>query len=446
MLEGKRQPPGVTIDRSGLQWLLIAEAGVGVTIESSRRLGLRRTGRSSEAIRAELSRRGQAVSAAAALAPLSNESARAVLMCALHKARSPGDELGSMPSFCESPRVASWDESSLLDAEDQLHRLIASLPQNLSSAISFHRTRKYVSFYKAGSVVSELRELWGVAIDFWNKTSHSDGVLYREAGGTGVPQLATFVRHTLADIEQTADLLLSPTRIPVDIDTFVLSAKAASIFFHEAIGHSLEQRHMSRALADVRAGDEVLPTFVNVTDDPTAGQMFGYRQVDDVGNITCHSTLIDSGRIYGCFADAEFSESRGLLSVAARWRQDPRFPTRSRMSNLVVRSGNGTIEEFIRATAHGCYVERASEGSIDNESGYFSLRINEAYLIVNGRRHERLVPFSLVGHFRDLKNGLAAISAESTDTAMYCSTGGSVCPTGMRAPGCLLRGLRIESD
>jgi predicted Zn-dependent protease len=116
----------------------------------------------------------------------------------------------------------------------------------------------------------------------------------------GEPELAARVDQLRQELEA---LLVAPL-----MDAYsgpaILEGRAAAVFFHEVLGHRLEG-HRQRDDAESgtfarRVGQVILPTFLNVIDDPTAGSLAGeplsgcYRH-DDEGVPAQRVVLVEHG-------------------------------------------------------------------------------------------------------------------------------------------------------
>ncbi|MGB1699504.1 MAG: metallopeptidase TldD-related protein, partial [Nannocystaceae bacterium] len=131
----------------------------------------------------------------------------------------------------------------------------------------------------------------------------------------------------------------------------ILDGRAAAVFFHEVFGHRLEgHRQRSRAEGQTFArmiGEQVLPAFLNVVDDPTAthlngNPLAGHYLIDDEGIPSEQVTLVTDGVL------RDFLRSRAPVDVGDRsnghGRRAPGYQTVARQGNLIV-SANATVSE-----------------------------------------------------------------------------------------------------
>ena len=224
----------------------------------------------------------------------------------------------------------------------------------------------------------------------------------------------------------------------------VLSPAAASVFWHEAVGHPLEAegRHRQSALSRVpRAA--VAPPGLFVTDDPGAARLPGSFPFDDEGTPARRVPLIEDGRVVGLLTDLRTAgaESNGHGRAA-----DYRRPPRPRLSNLVVPPGASPLDDLFERCGAGLHVREISSGSLEPESGRFYFLVSSAEVIRRGRAGAPVSPFALSG---DILAALHRLDPARGDTARpadglgHCVKGGDAVPVGGSSPAVLLRGLLI---
>lgn len=229
---------------------------------------------------------------------------------------------------------------------------------------------------------------------------------------------------------------------PVDV---VLSPAAASVFWHEVVGHPLEAdggpRHS--ALARV-ANATVAPPGLDVTDDPSAPHLPGSFRYDDEGTPACRVPLLENGRVVGFLTDRRTGgdESNGHGRAA-----DYRRPPRPRLSNLVVAPGDASLPELLERCGTGLLVHEIAAGSLEPESGRFLLLVAAAESVRRGRTGAPVAPFALSGdalsalRHLDPARGSTALPAEGLG---LCMKGGEAVPVGGVSPAILLHGLRVS--
>lgn len=229
---------------------------------------------------------------------------------------------------------------------------------------------------------------------------------------------------------------------PADV---VLSPAAASVFWHEVVGHPLEAdggpRHS--ALARV-ASAAVAPPGLDVTDDPSPPNLPGSFRYDDEGTPARRVSLLEDGRVVGLLTDRRTGgdESNGHGRAA-----DYRRPPRPRLSNLVVTPGAASLAELLERCGTGLFVREIAAGNLEPESGRFLLFVSSAESVRRGRTGAPVAPFTLSGEVLstlrhlDAARGSTLLPAEGLG---LCMKEGEAVPVGGVSPAILLHGLRVS--
>jgi hypothetical protein len=255
-----------------------------------------------------------------------------------------------------------------------------------------------------------------------------------------LPAAAEALSRALADAVRPV-----PTALPapgaVDV---VLAPAAASVFWHEVVGHPLEAggSHRPSALSRVPSA-AVAPRGLFVTDDPTAAGLPGSFRYDDEGTPAQRVPLIEDGRVVGLLTDRR---TAGADSNGHGRAADYRRPPRPRLSNLFVSPGTSPVGELLERCGTGLLVHEIAAGSLEPESGRFLLLVSSASLVRRGRPGAPVSPFALSG---DLLPALGQLDAARGDVALpanglgVCMKGGEAVPVGGSSPAVLLRGLLV---
>jgi len=232
---------------------------------------------------------------------------------------------------------------------------------------------------------------------------------------------------------------LPPATGPVDV---VFSPSAASVFWHEVVGHALEADAGDRGSVLSRVkGAAVAPAGLDIVDDPGRTDLPGAYGVDDEGTLGRAVPLLAGGVVTGLLSDrrsgAVDSNGHGRTSSFRR-------PPRVRMANLVACSGEASLDELLDRCGDGVYVREVASGSADPESGRFVLLVASADGVRRGRRGTPLAPFVLTG---EILSALASVEEVWGNEILpatglsVCVKGGDAVPVGGAAAAILVRGL-----
>jgi TldD protein len=227
----------------------------------------------------------------------------------------------------------------------------------------------------------------------------------------------------------------------------VLGAGWPGILLHEAIGHGLEgdfNRKGSSAFAG-RIGERVAARGVTVVDDGTLPGRRGSLSVDDEGNPTRRTVLIEDGILKGYMQDSLNARLMGAeLTGNARRESYAHIPI-PRMTNTYMLNGDKSPEEIIASVQYGLYAANFGGGQVDITSGKFVFSTAEAYLIENGKITCPVKGATLIGNGPDV---LTRVSMVGNDMALdpgvgTCGKEGQSVPVGVGQPTLRVDGLTV---
>ncbi|MGA7990699.1 MAG: TldD/PmbA family protein [Thermoanaerobaculia bacterium] len=222
----------------------------------------------------------------------------------------------------------------------------------------------------------------------------------------------------------------------------VLSPEAASVFWHEAVGHPLEAEGGERTSVLTRVPRaSVAPPGYFVTCDPTRRELPGSYLADDEGTPARSVALLEEGRVAGVLTDRR---TAGADSNGHGRCGDFRRAPRPRLSALLVSAGRATRGELLDACGNGLYVREISAGHTDVESGRFTLFVESADLVRRGRLGAPVAPFVLTSDVLTALRHLYGEPGEASAPASglgLCVKRGEPLAVGGASPAILLRGL-----
>jgi len=229
--------------------------------------------------------------------------------------------------------------------------------------------------------------------------------------------------------------------------TVVLGNGWPGILLHEAIGHGLEgdfNRKGSSAFSG-RVGERVASAGVTVVDDGTLANRRGSMQMDDEGNPTQCTTLIENGILKGYLQDSLNARLMGVaLTGNARRESYANIPI-PRMTNTYMLNGDKDPAEIIASVKHGLYAVNFGGGQVDITSGKFVFSTAEAYMIEDGKITHPVKGATLIGNGPDV---LTRISMIGNDMALdpgvgTCGKEGQSVPVGVGQPTVRIDGLTV---
>jgi len=229
--------------------------------------------------------------------------------------------------------------------------------------------------------------------------------------------------------------------------TVVLGAGWPGILLHEAVGHGLEgdfNRKGSSAFSG-RVGQRVAAEGVTVIDDGTIADRRGSLNIDDEGNTTQRTVLIEDGILKGYLQDSLNARLMGVAPTGNGRRESFAHLPIPRMTNTMMLAGQHDPAEIIKSVKKGIYAANFGGGQVDITSGKFVFSMSEAYLIEDGKVTRPIKGATLIGNGPD---ALTRVSMIGNDLKLdpgvgTCGKDGQSVPVGVGQPTLRIDGLTV---
>ena len=271
------------------------------------------------------------------------------------------------------------------------------------------------------------------------------------AGGGGRFDYGHFTDAVLRDYAEKAvhqaRVNLGAAPAPAGEMTVVLGSGWPGILLHEAIGHGLEgdfNRKGSSAFAG-RIGERVAAQGVTVVDDGSILHRRGSLSIDDEGNPTQRTVLIEDGILVGYLQDTLNARLMGVKPTGNGRRESFAHLPLPRMTNTTMEAGDKDPQEIIASVKKGLYAANFGGGQVDITSGKFVFSAAEAYLIENGKITRPVKGATLIGDGPDV---LTRVSMIGNDLALdpgvgTCGKEGQSVPVGVGQPTVRIDALTV---
>ncbi len=271
------------------------------------------------------------------------------------------------------------------------------------------------------------------------------------AGGGGRFDFAYFTDAILKEYAEKAVhqavVNLAARPAPAGTMTVVLGAGWPGILLHEAIGHGLEgdfNRKGTSAFSG-RIGERVGAPGVTVVDDGTIPLRRGSLNVDDEGNATRRTVLIEDGILKGYLQDSLNARLMGTALTGNGRRESYAHVPMPRMTNTCMLNGDRDPEEIIRSVKHGLYAVNFGGGQVDIVSGKFVFSAAEAFMIEDGKVTYPVKGATLIGNGPDVLKRVSMIGNDMRlDPGVgTCGKDGQSVPVGVGQPTLRVDGLTV---
>jgi TldD protein len=234
---------------------------------------------------------------------------------------------------------------------------------------------------------------------------------------------------------------------PAGTMTVVLGAGWPGILLHEAVGHGLEgdfNRKGSSTFAG-RVGSRVAARGVTVIDDGTLAERRGSLNIDDEGNPTQRTVLIEDGILKGYMQDSLNARLMGVAPTGNGRRESFAHLPLPRMTNTTMLNGDKSVEEIIKSVRKGIYAVNFGGGQVDITNGKFVFSMSEAYLIEDGKVTTPVKGATLIGSGPEAMNQVSMIGNDMRlDPGVgTCGKDGQSVPVGVGQPTLRIDGLTV---
>ena len=267
------------------------------------------------------------------------------------------------------------------------------------------------------------------------------------SGGGGRYGYAYFtdelIGHYVNEATRSALINLEAKPAPAGPMTVVLGSGWPGVLLHEAIGHGLEgdfNRKGSSAFSG-RLGEKVAADGITVVDDGSILNRRGSLNMDDEGNPTQRTVLIENGILKGYLQDTLNARLMNMAVTGNARRESFAHLPMPRMTNTFMLEGNRSPDEIIASVKNGLYAANFGGGQVDITNGKFVFSASEAYVIENGKLAYPVKGATLVGNGPDILKRVTMIGNDmQLDSGVgVCGKEGQSVPVGVGQPT-----LRIE--
>jgi TldD protein len=229
--------------------------------------------------------------------------------------------------------------------------------------------------------------------------------------------------------------------------TVVLGAGWPGILLHEAVGHGLEgdfNRKGSSTFSG-RIGQRVAAEGVTVIDDGTIADRRGSLNIDDEGNATQRTVLIEDGILKGYLQDSLNARLMGVAPTGNGRRESFAHLPIPRMTNTMMLAGEHDPAEIIQSVKKGIYAANFGGGQVDITSGKFVFSMSEAYLIEDGKVTRPIKGATLIGNGPEAMTRVSMIGNDlKLDPGVgTCGKDGQSVPVGVGQPTLRIDGLTV---
>ncbi len=236
-------------------------------------------------------------------------------------------------------------------------------------------------------------------------------------------------------ISEKAVRLLDAKPAPSGNFPVIADPELTGVLIHEALGHAVEGDLilLNDSILKDKMGTKIASDIVNIFDDGSLKDGFGYYPYDVEGIKTAPNQLVKDGELISLLNSRETASKLGMKSSGNARSSISNQPI-VRMSNTYLQPGDNTFEELIEDIPDGIYLKGSRGGQVDTCKGIFQFNAAEGYLIEKGEITTPLRDVSLSGNILETLKNIDAIGNDFKLSAGFCGKDGQTVPVGDGGP------------
>jgi len=344
--------------------------------------------------------------------------------------------------YTNNDPIAGLDSQKKIDLLEKIESIAKSIDKRVvkvsASLAAQYEVILIQNYY--GQLIEDIRPLIRLSVSV---ISELDGKREQgSAGGGGRYLLDYFTDEILEDYAKKAVkqslVNLEARPAPAGSMTVVLGSGWPGILLHEAIGHGLEgdfNRKGTSAFSNMM-GKQVAEKGITVVDDGTIENRRGSLNVDDEGNTTQKTILIEDGILVGYLQDTLNARLMNMPVTGNGRRESYAHSPMPRMTNTYMPNGKYDPKEIISSVGNGLYAENFGGGQVDITSGKFVFSASEAWMIKDGKLDYPVKGATIIGNGPDILKEVSMVGNDmNLDSGVgTCGKDGQSVPVGVGQP------------
>ena len=244
------------------------------------------------------------------------------------------------------------------------------------------------------------------------------------------------IEELCKNVGEKTIMMLEAKECPSGKMPVVIGNGFGGTLFHEACGHPLEASAVSKNLSvfSGKIGKQIASPILSAIDDGTIPNGWGSNNIDDEGNKTEKTLLIENGILKDYLIDDFNGRRMNRKGNGACRRQSYKYEPTSRMSNTYICAGKSTPEEIIAATKFGLYAKSLAGGQVNPVTGEFNFGCSEAYLIRDGKICEPVRGASVIGTGQEILMKIDMIGNDLERAQGMCGAASGFIPVDVGQP------------
>ena len=227
----------------------------------------------------------------------------------------------------------------------------------------------------------------------------------------------------------------------------VLAAGPSAILLHEAIGHGMEAdfNRKNISIFSSMMNQKIANEHVTIVDDGTIPNSRGALNIDDEGNRTERTVLVENGVLRSYIHDEISAKHFGVAPTGSGRRQSFRHAPLPRMRATIMENGPHSAEEIIASVDKGIYCASFGNGQVNIGGGDFAFYVRHGYLIENGKLTQPIKDANIIGNGPDALSKMDMIGNDLTidEGGWTCGKDGQGVPVSQGMPTVRVSSLTV---
>jgi len=344
---------------------------------------------------------------------------------------APPQEMQSRESSDLYPVARGWDSVSVTEKLPLLQKTEA-----LARSLDSHIIKVSVSWADSdervliatsdGNLLADRRPMSRL---FCSVTAEKDGEIQSNGSNMAARRGIDWydderIQTICSEAVDRTMILFEARRPPAGELPVVLAAGASGILLHEAVGHGMEAdfNRKGTSIYATMIDQQVAPDSVTIVDSAEHPHERGALNVDDEGNATERTVLVENGVMRTYLHDRISATHYGVSPTGSGRRESFRHVPMPRMRCTYMENGPHTKDEIIESVKFGIVAETFRNGQVQIGAGDYTFYIRNGWLIEDGKVTAPIKDCNIIGNGPESLRDITMVADD-----MKLDTGGWTC-------------------
>jgi TldD protein len=190
---------------------------------------------------------------------------------------------------------------------------------------------------------------------------------------------------------------------------------------------------------------KIAAPFVNIVDDGTQPHARGAINVDDEGNATQKTVLVERGVLATYLHDRLSAKHYGVEPTGNGRRESFRYAPLPRMRSTYMENGPHHKDEIIASVKRGIYCHNFANGQVQIGAGDFTFYVKNGHLIEDGKLTQPVKDLNIIGNGPKVLEQIDMVGGDLQidEGGWTCGKDGQSVPVSQGMPTVRVRALTV---